>query len=148
VNRVPVDLDEFVSFLDQPRGGPVRAYFDRTTGRLEPMPRDAEVEGVFDDILAAPDRWIEVHPLPRGQRAELRRRFLDEVNDPLVRWQLSESLPQPRAFARFDAVLRNHPGLLDQWLRFRTKVLTAIAHAWLSAIGVEPLGGSTASFVS
>src|SRR3954463_2646711 len=42
VNRVPVDLDEFVSFLDQPRGGPVRAYFDRTTGRLEPMPRDAE----------------------------------------------------------------------------------------------------------
>jgi hypothetical protein len=148
VNRVPVDLDEFVSFLDQPRGGPVRAYFDRTTGGIEPMPRDAEVEGVFDDILAAPDRWIEVHPLPLAQRLELRRRFLDEVNDPLARSQLCESLSQPRAFARFDAVLRNHPGLLDEWLRFRIRALTAIAHAWLSAIGVEPLGGSTASFVS
>jgi uncharacterized protein UPF0158 len=148
VNRVPIDLDELVSFLDQPRRGPVRAFLDRTTGQLEPMPRDAEVEGVFDDVLAAPHRWIEVHPLPLAHRVELRRRFLEEVNDPLARAHLSESLAQPRSFARFDAVLRIHAGLLDQWLGFRTRALAAVAHAWLSAIGVEAMGNATARSIS
>jgi hypothetical protein len=137
VNRVPVDLDELASFLDQPRRGPVRAFFDRATGQMEPMPRDAEVEGVFDDIVAAPERWIEIQPLQLSRRVDLRRHFLDQVNDPLVRAQLSEALAQPKAFARFDAVLRNHPALLDEWLRFRTRTLSALAEAWLSAIGVE-----------
>jgi hypothetical protein len=137
VNRLPVDLDELASFLDQPRRGPVRAFLDRATGQIEPMPRAAEVEGVFDDVLAAPERWIEIYPLPLAHRRTLRRQFLDEVNDPLVRAQLSEGLAQHKTFARFDAVLRNHPPVLDEWLRFRTQSLAAIAHAWLSAIGVE-----------
>jgi hypothetical protein len=137
VIRVSVDLDELVSSLDQPRRGPVRAFFDRTTGQMEPMPRDAEVEGVFDDILTAPDRWIEIHPVPLSHRLEVRRRFLDEVSDLLARAQLVESLDQSRSFARFDRVLRSHSGLLDQWLQFRTRALAPVAHAWLSAIGVE-----------
>jgi len=112
------------------------------------MPRDAEVEGVFDDILAAPERWVEVHPLPAPHRLALRRNFLEEVNDPLVRLQLSESLAQPKNFGPFEVILRNQPGLLDRWLRFRTEALTPIAHAWLSAIGVEAIeksGGRSAS---
>jgi hypothetical protein len=140
VNRVPVDLGEFVSFLDQPRRGPVRAFFDRSTGVIEPMPRDAEVEGVFDDILAAPERWVEILPLPEAQRVALRRRFADGINEPFVHEQLVDALGQQRSFARFDAVLRNQAGLLDRWLSFRTDELADLAHAWMSAIGVEAIG--------
>jgi hypothetical protein len=137
VNRLPVDLAEFASFLDQPRRGPVRAFFDRSTGEIEPMPRDAEVEGVFDDIVTAPQRWLEIQPLPVATRGELRRRFLEGVGDVFVRLRLAESLTAKNPFSRFDAVLRDVPGLLDRWVAFRAGALAEVAQVWLSALGVE-----------
>jgi hypothetical protein len=137
VKRLPVDLAELASFLDQPRNGPVRAFFDRDTGDLEPMPRDAEVEGVFDDILAAPERWVEVQPLPASERRELRRRFLDEFGDPQVRLRLGEALAGKQPCTRFDAVVRAVPGLVDRWLAFRAEALATLGRVWLSAIDVE-----------
>jgi hypothetical protein len=135
-----VDLTELAAFFDQPRQGPVRSFFDRTSGEIEPMPRDAEVEGVFDDILANPERWIEIQALPTAERHLLRRRFVDErIDDPQLRLRLGEALVGERPLARFEAVLRDTPGLLDRWLGFRTEALAMVARAWLSAIDVEPL---------
>jgi hypothetical protein len=133
-----VDLPELAAVFDQPRGGPVRTFFDRSTGALEPMPRDAEVEGVFDDILAAPDRWIEIRPLPAHERRQLRRLFLEEVADPHLKLRLTETLAGERAFARFEALLREGPGLLDRWVTFRARALGGLVRAWLSALDVDP----------
>jgi hypothetical protein len=139
VKRLPVDLGELAALFDQPRKGPVRAFFDRESGELESMPRDAEVEGVFDDILAAPGRWIEITPLPLPERRELRRRFADErMSDAHLRLRLFEALDGPQPLTRFEAVLRETPALLDEWLGFRAVALAALARTWLSAIGVEP----------
>jgi hypothetical protein len=135
-----VDLAELAALFDQPRLGPVRSFFDRTSGEIEPMPRDAEVEGVFDDILAAPERWIEIQPMPRGERRVLRQRFVDErVDDPHLRLRLGEALAGERPFARFAAVLRDAPGMLDRWLDFRADALALVARTWLSALEVEPM---------
>jgi hypothetical protein len=138
VKRLPVDLSELAASFDQPRRGPVRTFFDRESGVLEPMPRDAEVEGVFDDILAAPDRWVEIQPLSLAERRELRQRFVEEVTDPHLRLRLSEALAGERALARFEAVLREGAALLDAWLAFRAQALASLVRAWLSAVGVEP----------
>jgi hypothetical protein len=143
VIRLPVDLAELAALFDQSRGGPVRAFFDRATGALESMPRDAEVEGVFDDIFAAPARWVEIQPLPLSERRALRRRFVEEqMNDPHVRLRMFEALDGPRPLARFETILREQRERMDQWLAFRALTLAPLVHAWLSALGIEPLQAS------
>jgi Uncharacterised protein family (UPF0158) len=143
VKRLPIDLDELAAMFDQSRKGPVRAFFDRATGALESMPRDAEVEGVFDDILADRARWVEIVPLPLAERRSLRQRFVDDqMTDPHVRLRMFEALDGQRSFARFDAILREEAERLDAWLRFRALTLAPLAHAWLSALGIEPIQAS------
>jgi hypothetical protein len=139
VVRLPVDLAELTAAMDEPRNGPVRAFFDRQTGAIEHMPRDFEVEGVYDDILAAPQRWIEILPLGAGERRELRRRFLDEVGDPPLRLRLGDALGGTRPLATFAALVRGTPGELDRWLAFRGRALAPLARTWLSAIHVLPI---------
>jgi hypothetical protein len=142
VLRLPVNLPELAALFDQPRAGPVRAFFDRASGELESMPRDAEVEGVFDDIVGDPARWVEIQPLPQRERQELRRQFVDgEMTDPHLRQRLFEALAGPRPFTRFEAVLRERTELLDRWFDFRAQALAPLARAWLSALGVEPGAG-------
>ena len=140
MKRLPVDLSELAALFDQARRGPVRAFFDRQSGELEWMPRDAEVEGVFDDIVAAPERWVEIHPLPLSQRRELRRRFVDEkITDAYLRLRLFEEVEGDRTFTRFEALLRDRRELLDAWFAFRTAALETLARTWLSALDIEPL---------
>jgi hypothetical protein len=154
VRRLPVDLPALAALFDEPRNGPVRSFFDRSTGELESMPRDAEVEGVYDDIVNAPDRWVEVVPLPAPERRELRRRFAEEQLHDLhvhLRLRLFEALELAedppaspaairRSLLRFEAVLRESSDLplIDRWLAFRAATLLPLARAWLSALGVEP----------
>ena len=151
MKRLPVDLPELASLFDQSRAGPVRSFLDRVTGELESMPRDAEVEGVYDDIVTAPERWAEIRPLPAVERIGLRRRFVDEqIGDPHLRLRLFEALDGDgsgargavRAFTRFDAILREHPGELDRWLAFRALALAPLARAWLSALDITCAGPS------
>jgi hypothetical protein len=137
VKRLPVDLAELAALFDQPRKGPVRSFLDRATGEIEAMPRDAEVEGVFDDILAAPERWVEIQPLPLAERQALRRRFVEErMGDPHLRLRLADALAAERPFLAFEAVLRD-ARRIDEWLAFRAEALAVVAAAWLSAIKVE-----------
>jgi hypothetical protein len=141
VKRLPVDLAELAELFDQPRNGPVRAFFDRESGDLESMPRDAEVEGVFDDILNTPTRWVEILPLTMTERRELRLRFIDqEITDPHQRLRLGEALEGARPFTRFQAQLRERGEQLERWFAFRAEALDSLARAWLSALGVEPRG--------
>jgi hypothetical protein len=137
---LPVRLPELAEAFDQPRGGPVRTFVDRQTGEIEHVPRDAEVEGVFDDIYASPDRWVEVVPLAPALRQRLRARFVDEETDGHLRLRLGDALAGERPLVRFAAVLRDVPGALDAWLRFRDQELDGVVRAWLSAIGVAPAG--------
>lgn len=138
--RLPVDLAELAQLFDQPRGGPVRAFFDRQSGELESMPRAATVEGVYDDIVGDRARWVEITALPAPQRRALRHRFVEtDVVDPHLRLRLSESLAGAPPFTRFEALLREHPALLDRWLARRTEELTPLLLAWLSALGIEPI---------
>lgn len=138
MKRLLVDLAELCAALDEPRGGPVRAFFDRVSGEIEHLPRDLEVEGVYDDVFAAPERWVEVQPVPQAERKRLRARFLDEVTDPQVRLRLGDALAGERPFSAFARVLRETPGLLDAWVAFRNRALETAALAWLAALGIEP----------
>jgi hypothetical protein len=167
VRRLPVDLPALAALFDEARNGPVRSFFDRVTGELDSMPRDAEVEGVYDDILNGPERWVEVVPLPSSERLQLRRRFAEEqLHDIHVhqRLRLADALDAAdpaggpgatrRAMARFEAVLREGSGelaggnlpvgnLLDRWLAYRAATLAPLARTWLSALGVEPASSGT-----
>jgi hypothetical protein len=139
VKRLPVNLPQLADLFDQTRRAGVRAFFDRHSGELECMPRQAEVEGVFDDILAEPERWVEIQPLPPPERDDLRREFVQrQLTDPYLRLRLDEALDGDPRYRRFEAVLRESPALLDQWLAFRAAALAPLVRAWLSALGVEP----------
>ena len=143
MKRLPVDLAELTALLDEARGGPVRSFLDRTSGELESMPREVEDEAVFGDILTAPERWMEIHPLPFAERRELRRRFVDqEVADPHLRLRLFEALEGPRPLGGFHGILRGHGSDLDRWFIFRARQLAPLARAWLSALDIEPVEGT------
>ncbi len=137
MKALPVNLADLTAVLDEPRNGPVRAFFDRQSGDIEHVPRDVEVEGVFDDIFAAPDRWLEIQPVSLQVRQDLRRAFVGEVSDAVTRLRLAEALADERPLLRFAAIVRDVPGLQDAWLTFRTRALETIARTWLSAVGVE-----------
>jgi hypothetical protein len=137
VKRLSVDLSELAVLLDQECRGPVRAFFDRESGAFESMPRDREEDGLFDDIAAAPHRWVEVQPLPAPERRQLRWRFVDqEIADAHLRLRLFETLDGDRPFVRFEALLRDRPPLLDRWFAFRSTSLYPLARTWLSALNV------------
>jgi hypothetical protein len=137
LRRLRVNLGELTEAFDEPRRGPVRTFVDRESGQIEHVPRDVEVEGVFDDILSSPHRWLEIQPLSRELRSGLRRRFADQVEDPQFRLKLAHALAAELPFTRFASVLREVPGLLDRWLAFRNRELDSLAVAWLAAIGVD-----------
>jgi hypothetical protein len=137
VKSLPVDLSELAALFDQARRGPVRAFFDRDTGAFESMPRDAEAEGLFDDIAAAPQRWVEVQPVPEAERRQLRWSFVDqEIVDAHLRLRLFEALDGQHPFVRFEALLRDRPPLLDRWFAFRDASLYPLARTWLSALNI------------
>jgi hypothetical protein len=162
VKRLPVDLAALAALFDEARNGPIRSFLDRQTGELESMPRDAEVEGVWDDVVGAPERWVEIVPLPLAERRQLRQRFAEEeLADAHVhlRLRLFDALAGDRPLARFAAVLREQdalpagpptspgpsppPALVDRWLAYRARSLAPLARAWLSALGIE--AGETAA---
>jgi hypothetical protein len=121
----------------------VRTFVDRQTGAIEHVPADAEVEGVFDDIFASPERWIQVQPLATRVRNELRHRYVDAVDDPQFRLRLADALAGELPLVRFATVLREGPGLLDGWLLFRERELESVARAWLAAIGIDAVAPET-----
>jgi hypothetical protein len=139
LKRLPVDLAPLTQAFDEPRGGPVRTFVDRQTGAIEHVPLDAEVEGVFDDIFASPERWLEVQPLAPPLRQDLRRRFVQQVDDPQLRLRLGAALGERLPLQRFASVLRERPALLDAWLLFRQQELDSLIRAWLAALGIEPI---------
>jgi hypothetical protein len=137
--RLPIDLAELAAALDEPRAGPVRAFFDRHSGEIEHVPRDVEVPGVFDDLFADPGRWVEISPVGDGARRALRARFLDEVvRDAQLRLKVADALLEARPFGAFARVVRETPGLLDVWERWRAGALEPVARAFLAALAVEP----------
>ena len=139
LKRFSVDLAALTQAFDEPRRGPVRTFVDRQSGQVEQVPLDAEVEGVFDDIFASPDRWVEVQPLAPALRQELRRRFVQQVDDPQLRLRLGAALGERRPLQRFASVLRERPPLLDGWLLFRQGELDSLIRAWLAALGIDAI---------
>jgi hypothetical protein len=139
LRRLRVNVPELTEAFDEPRGGSVRTFVDRETGQIEHVPREVEVQGVFDDIFASPHRWAEIQPLANEIRSGLRRRFAEQVEDPQFRFKLANALAAKLPFIRFASVLRDGPGLLDRWLAFRNRELDSLAVAWLAAIGIEAL---------
>jgi hypothetical protein len=137
--RLLVDMTELATALDEPEAGPTRAFLDLESGEIEYIPRELEVEGVYDDIFAAPERWIEIRPAPSWERHRVRSRFADQVADPHVRLLLIEALEGRAAFARFAQVLRRWPDIREQWFRFRDGALAALGKQYLEEIGVDPV---------
>ncbi len=145
MKRLPVALDELAAALDEPRGGPVRVFFHRDSGALEHVPRDLEVEGVYDDLFATPTRWVELEPLPERKRLELRAHFVEEVADLPTRQKLREALGGAHPLADFARLLRRDPPLAGAWEAYRTEALDLVVRLWLATLGVEPAGGAPAA---
>jgi hypothetical protein len=143
---LPVRLDQLISALDESESSSSVAYLDLQTGDLEFVPNpdagDAyEVDlSEFADIVSAPGRWARLEPLESWLRFDVRRRFVDSVDDPQLRLQLSDALDQSRgALAQFARLLRMNVRVRDAWFSFRDRALEAPARARLARLGVQPV---------
>jgi hypothetical protein len=137
--RLPIDLPELAAILDEPRAGPVRAFFDRESGEIEHVPRELDTPEIYEDLFAAPHRWVEITPIGEEARRALRAGFLDEVVvDPQLRLKVADALSEARPFGAFARVLRETPGLGEVWERWRAGALEPVARTFLAALGVEP----------
>lgn len=143
--RLPVDLPAIVEALDEPVGGPTRAFLDLGSGAIELVPRDLDPDandpgapsaGAFDDVLNEPTRWREVPPAPLWVRRRIRAGFCDRIDDPHIRLRLREALEKQPAFSPFARVLREFPPVHDEWFRHRHAELEPAALEWLASVGV------------
>lgn len=136
MKRLPVDMSELCTAMDAPEKGPTRAFFDVQTGEIEYVPRKYSVEGVFEDIFAAPERWREIPPLTTAERVRLRGQFVDKVGDPYWRSRLNDALDGADPLGAFATVTRQQATLGDQWLQHRDAALITRAHAWLAQLKI------------
>ena len=62
---------------------------------------------------------------------------LDSMASALTRHPAVMELDREASNRLFEAVLRDAPGRIDEWLAFRAGALAIVSRAWLSAIQVE-----------
>lgn len=101
-------------------------------GFLDEDAEDGDEEG--DD--PGEGSTLRIPTLHARQAIALRERFIETVQDPLLRQRLLDALGGRGAFSRFRAVLRSDTGERDRFFAFVRAELREEARRWLESEGV------------
>lgn len=123
-------LPESHSFLDL-RDGSVHTVVSENH-RPPPPPEPAESH-------------LHIRPRPSREGYRTMQRFIEMVEDPVLREQLSSALVGKGAFRRFKDHLLAYPEVRQQWFSFKDAEVYAYIWNWLSREGIRPTNEPPAS---
>jgi hypothetical protein len=127
--QIRIDTDTLIMAFDD--HDPLAAwYLDRETGELlrvsDDLPDDEDEESVAR-LEAAPERYLEIEPLPSAFGYGLMAEFTASLDEPVARAELERTLHGRRPFRAFKDALLGYPMLRERWFQFRDERFLAEA---------------------
>lgn len=96
-----------------------------------------EMEIILDVILDESGRYIRIPERDRRIAYRSMRDFIDTIQDPLLKRELSSALDGKGAFKKFKDTLINYPRERKLWHRHNAKAIKKESIEWLKSMGVE-----------
>lgn len=96
-----------------------------------------EVELALDILLDEDGRYIRIPEREPPMAYKTMADFIDTVEDPFLKEELSIALNGKGAFRKFKNVLFNYPKERKRWHGYNAKAMKGEIIEWLSFIGVE-----------
>jgi hypothetical protein len=98
-----------------------------------------EVELALEILLDEEGRYARIPERKPHMAYKSMSDFIETVEDPLLREELSNALNGKGAFRRFKDVLIDFPKERKKWHGFNAKAMKKEIIGWLSSIGAEPV---------
>ena len=159
LKKLPVDLDELATAMDQFDRDINEWYFDAQTGEVILVGReslDIAEEGDDEEEEADLKDWQEdelerarqivddaterFHRVPECERTRtygIMEDFIADVPDPRVKERLERAIGGKGAFRRFKDQLLDYPEVRERWFAFETEAKRQWAIEWLEELGIE-----------
>lgn len=106
---------------------PGHRYLDLSTGRV-----------ITGGKTMEPDRYARIEPVSPKEQYRWMERFLETVEEPVLRERLARSLDGGGAFRRFKDLLLAHASEFERWRIFRREFLRQHAREWLKRHHITP----------
>ena len=97
-----------------------------------------EVELALEILLDEQGRFIRIPERNSVMAYKSIAEFIETVDDPLLKEELSEALNGKGAFRRFKDILTGYPKVRKKWHRFNAKAMKKEITEWLDSIGMKP----------
>lgn len=98
-----------------------------------------EVELALKILLDEEGRYVRIPERGPTMAYKSLSDFIETVEDPLLREELSNALTGKGAFRRFKDVLIDYPKERKRWHGYNAKAMKREIIEWLSSIGAEPV---------
>lgn len=98
-----------------------------------------EVELALEILLDESDRYVRIPERNSNEAYRSMAEFIEKVENPLLKNELTESLDGRGAFRKFKDALVHHPKERKRWHGYNAKTMKRQIAEWLRSIDVEPV---------
>ncbi len=112
------------------------SFLDLKTGKVH------TVVGEPDSVPESPspaEDFVYIRPRPSREGYRTMQRFIERVEDPMLRERLTAALVGKGAFRRFKDQLIAYPDVRQQWFAFKDAEVYAYIGSWLAREGIQPV---------
>jgi len=97
-----------------------------------------EVELVLDVILDKNARYVRIPERYSSEAHQAMHEFLETVENPVLKGELTHTLNGKGAFRRFKDVLINYPKERKRWHGYNALAMKRVIIEWLKSLEIEP----------
>ncbi len=137
IREVPVSWEALEDAFEN-NSPEVHSYLHLDTGEVIRI-----VDGIADPAMHArvstDSQYLRIDPVSSREQYRWMERFIDSVDESVLRSELVRAIDGKGAFRRFKDVLMNYPVDRERWFTFRSDRLRACMEAWLTAHGIDPV---------
>lgn len=121
------EIDEDIEYIE----------FDEVPELPEWM--EDEVELALEILLDEEGRFIRIPERKSAMAYKSMSEFIETIEDPILKEELSTALNGKGAFRKFKEVLIDYPKKRKRWHGFNAKAMKREITEWLNSIGVKPI---------
>ncbi|MBW2463328.1 MAG: hypothetical protein JRH11_16885 [Deltaproteobacteria bacterium] len=137
VREVPVSWEALEDAFEN-NSPEVHSYLHLDTGEVIRI-----VDGIADPAMhtrvSTDSQYLRIDPVSSREQYRWMERFIDSVDESVLRTELVRAIDGKGAFRRFKDVLMSFPVDRERWFTFRSDRLRACMEAWLTAHGIDPI---------
>ena len=134
---VPVDWEALEDAFEN-NAPEVHSYLHLGSGEVLRL-----VDGVADpemqSRIVSDTQYFRIESVSSREQYRWMERFIQMVEEPVLRGELGQAIDGKGAFRRFKDVLMSHAAERERWFTFRSERLKVFMEAWLTAHAIKPV---------